>query len=315
MRILVIGGTGFIGKHLSKKLAEKHDVQIISRRKFSLNSNASKVDNISYSLGDIADLDFINDSCKNIDCLINLASTVVPSTSNKNPIYDIQTNLIGAMHTLQAAIKNGISKYMFLSSGGTIYGSNNSLNSHSETDPTDPICSYGVVKLCIEKYIHMFNELYGLPYSIIRLSNPYGPEYSIEKPQGVIHHFVSKAINNEKISIWGDGSVERDFIYIDDVVSALCKALEYPKSRSLFNIGSGTSTSVKTIHGIISDISGSPPQITYEPSRPCDVQRSVLNINHAKSELIWEPKIPIVDGIRITYHNTLKKISDNEQQS
>ena len=147
----------------------------------------------------IHSFEFVNDACKGVECLINLASTVVPSTSNRDPIYDVNTNLIGALNTLQASVKNNVSKYIFLSSGGTVYGSKHSDKPHRETDPTEPICSYGIVKLSIEKYIHMFNVLHGLPYSIIRLSNPYGPEYSVEKPQGAIHHFISKTINQKKL--------------------------------------------------------------------------------------------------------------------
>jgi len=202
VRILVIGGTGFIGRHLCRQLAKQHEVKVISRRKIEAKLVDGQPSNINYLLGDITDYNFVNSSCKGIDFIINLASTVVPLTSNDNPIYDVQTNLIGALYSLQAAINNGISKYIFLSSGGTVYGRKNSSEAHSEGDSTEPICSYGIVKLTIEKYIHMFNELHGLPYSIIRLSNPYGPEYSIEKPQGVIHHFISKVIHNETISIW-----------------------------------------------------------------------------------------------------------------
>ena len=122
----------------------------------------------------------------------------------------------------------------------------------------------------------------------------------------MIHHFISKVIHNDTISIWGDGSVERDFLYIDDVVSALCQSLEYQQSQSLFNIGSGTSTSIKKILEIISDVSGSKPRVIYEPSRTCDVQKSVLNIDHARLELGWKPEISIFDGIHITYQNALK---------
>lgn len=306
MKVLIVGGTGFIGRHLQRQLSEDHELKIISRRKADKIPIKGQLHEAEHLLGDIADFDFINSSCKGIDCIINLASTVVPSTSNKNPIYDVQTNLIGALHTLQAAINNDISKYIFLSSGGTVYGTSTSSNAHREADPTDPICSYGIIKLTIEKYIDLFNKLHGLPYSIIRLSNPYGPEYSIEKPQGVIHHFISKAINNDTITVWGDGSIERDFLYIDDVVSAICKSMKHVQARSLLNIGSGKSTSIRTILEIISDISGAIPSVIYEPSRSCDVQKSVLSIEQAKLKLGWEPKVSLVDGIRMTYQSALE---------
>ncbi len=308
MKLLVIGGTGFLGRHLCRTLSKSHEVTIISRRNFDSSSVLREITGIDYIQGDIASFEFINEACKDIDCLINLASTVVPSTSNRDPVYDINTNLIGALNTLQASINNNIARYIFLSSGGTVYGANHSGEPHRETDQTEPICSYGIVKLSIEKYIHMFNVLYGLPYSIIRLSNPYGPDYSVEKPQGAIHHFIAKAINNDEISIWGDGSIERDFIYIDDVISALCQSMQYSNSQCLFNIGSGTSTSINTILEIIKEVSGLTLKINYQEPRPYDVQKSVLNIDNAKLKLGWEPKINISDGIRMTYQSALRNI-------
>ena len=308
MKLLVIGGTGFLGRHLCRTLSKSHEVTIISRRNFDSRSDLHKIDGITYVQGDIASFEFINEACKGVDCLINLASTVVPSTSNRDPVYDVNTNLIGALNTLQASMNNNIARYIFLSSGGTVYGDNHSGEPYRETDQTEPICSYGIVKLSIEKYIHMFNVLYGLPYSIIRLSNPYGPGYSVEKPQGAIHHFIAKAINNDEISIWGDGSIERDFIYIDDVISALSKSMQYSNSQCLFNIGSGTSTSIRTILEIIKEVSGLNPKINYQEPRLYDVQKSVLNIDNAKLKLGWEPKITITDGIRMTYQSALRNI-------
>ena len=307
MNLLVIGGTGFLGRHLCKTLVARHDVKVVSRRILDVSSDSSLIPGVAYLQGDIASFDFINDACKGVDCLINLASTVVPSTSNKDPVYDVNTNLIGALNPLKASINNNISKYIFLSSGGTVYGASRSGDPHSETDPTEPICSYGIVKLSIEKYIHMFNVLHGLPYAILRLSNPYGPEFSVEKPQGAIHHFISKTINKDPIFIWGDGSIERDFIYIDDVIPAICKAMEYSKSQCLFNIGSGTSSSIKKILEIVQEVSGVSPEIYYQESRLCDVHKSVLNVENAKLELDWEPKISIRDGVRMTYQDTLSK--------
>ena len=308
MKFLVIGGTGFIGRHLCKSLAQNNEVAIVSRRKPDSNTLLSKTPNVKLIQGDISSFELVNENCKNIDCLINLATTVVPSTSNRDPVFDVNTNLIGALNTLKASVKNGISKYVFLSSGGTVYGSRNACHPHKETDPTDPICSYGIIKLAIEKYIQMFYTLYGLPYSILRLSNPYGPNFSIEKPQGAIHHFISKIIKNEVINVWGDGSVERDFIYIDDAISAIIAATYNSSSQCLLNIGSGQSTSIKTLIDILEDVSGIRGSVSYEPSRSFDLQKSLLNVDKAKCILGWEPKISITQGIKLTYLDALTKL-------
>jgi UDP-glucose 4-epimerase len=177
----------------------------------------------------------------------------------------------------------------------------------SDSAPEALVNSYGIIKLAIEKYIQMFYALYDLPYSILRLSNPYGPEFSIEKPQGVIHHFVSKIIKNEAINVWGDGSVERDFIYIDDAISAILAAIYHDSCECLLNIGLGKSTSIKKVIDILEDVSGVCGNTSYERSRSCDLQKSSLNVDKAKLILGWEPKISLSEGIKLTYLDALTK--------
>lgn len=175
MKILIIGGTGFIGQHLSRSFARDHDVFLFARHAAPNSSNHNK-EEPSLILGDVTQSYSINNACAGIDCIVYLASTVIPATSNLDPIFDIQTNLIGAVNTLNAAINNGVKKFVFLSSGGTIYGDGMAAG-FKESDPEMPLCSYGVVKLATEKYIQMYNKLHGFSYSILRLSNPYGPGY------------------------------------------------------------------------------------------------------------------------------------------
>lgn len=309
MKITVIGGTGFIGRHLCRRLIEEnHEVISVSRRKPNSSTKLQDTTCITYEYGDITSLEFVTEVSRNTEYLINLASTVVPSTSNRDPVYDVNTNLIGALNTLNASVINGISKYIYLSSGGTVYGPKNQTEPHKEEDPTNPICSYGIVKLSIEKYIHLFNVLHGLPYSIIRLSNPYGPDYALEKPQGVIHHFASMIAKNQPIHIWGDGSIERDFIFIDDAITAITKAMHHNSDQILLNVGSGKSTSINKILKIIEQVSGKTGRVSYEPSRIYDVHKSVLNIDQAKIQLGWEPSISIDEGIKLTYLDTLLSI-------
>jgi len=298
-----------LGTHLCRSLSKKHKLIVLSRNHSTSAFAGDENDIIDFISGDITDFEIVDRACHGVDCLINLASTVVPSTSNKDPVFDVNTNLIGALNTLKASVKNNVQKYIFLSSGGTIYGNKFSSKPHKETDSTEPICSYGIVKLAIEKYIHMFSDLYGLPYAILRLSNPYGPGYSLEKPQGAIHHFISSAINNQPITIWGDGTQQRDFIFIDDVVEAITKVVDLARDQSLLNIGSSSSTSLNNILEIIEEVSGSPLNIIYQESRDFDVHKSELDITVAKNVLQWEPRTTLLDGIRKTYSSSYNAVN------
>jgi len=252
---------------------------------------------VKFILGDVTQSASTKSACSGVDCIIYLASTVIPSTSNLDPVFDIQSNLIGAVNTLDAAISNNVSKFIFLSSGGTVYGDSSS-TSFKETDPTDPICSYGITKLAIEKYISMYHRLQGLAYSILRLSNPFGPGYTLDKPQGVIGFFASKILNDEAIDVWGDGSVERDFIYVQDVVMAIEKSISTLSPSLLLNIGTGIGTSVNELIAILESTLNRKTHVRYHPSRSFDVQRAVLDISAAKDKLNWAPRTSLYCGIR-----------------
>lgn len=304
MNILIIGGTGFIGQHLCRALAKDHNIFVFARHS-PLNRSAFPTgDGGSLILGDITQSYSINNACNKIDCIVYLASSVIPATSNFDPIFDIQSNLIGAVNTLNAAINNKVRRFIFLSSGGTVYGSG-TRNNFKETDPEMPLCSYGITKLATEKYIHMFHKLHGLSYSILRLSNPYGPGHLLDKPQGVIGFFIDRILQEEPLEIWGDGTIERDFIYIQDAINAITRAIFADSTAQLLNIGSGVSTSINELIDIIGSETAKKPKLRYMASRPFDIQRSVLDITAAQEILGWTPNTRLREGIRLTMEDRL----------
>lgn len=304
MKILIIGGTGFIGQHLFRSLARDHQVFLFARHPRPSSSN-HKGEEPSFILGDVTQSYCINNACAGIDCIVYLASTVIPATSNLDPIFDIQTNLIGAVNTLNAAINNGVRRFVFLSSGGTIYGSG-VVDRFKESDPEMPLCSYGIVKLATEKYIQMYNKLHGLSYSVLRLSNPYGPGYRLDKPQGAVGFFINSILGDKTIEVWGDGSVERDFIFIDDAVEAISSAVLSEENALLLNVGSGVSTSINELINIIGSETGKKPKVRSMPGRPFDVKKSILDIAAAKTSLDWRPKTDLRTGIRMTLQRMLR---------
>lgn len=298
MKILVIGGTGFIGRHLCPFLGKDNQVFVMARNPRGDDDSKRTGSNISYIKGDITDRDQVFAAVKGMDYVVHLASTVIPSTSNADPIFDVQTNLVGALNILDAAVEHKIKKLVFLSSGGTVYGEGTG-KPFKEDDPTNPICSYGIVKLAVEKYIQMYHQLYGVPYAILRVSNPYGPGQLGDKPQGVVSIFLDRIKRDQPIEIWGDGSTSRDFIHIDDVKMAIASAMSSSSKQSLINIGSGELVSIQDLIGIISEILGKRPKVICQPPRGFDVGSVHLSIVKAKSSIDWAPKVNLRQGLSL----------------
>jgi UDP-glucose 4-epimerase len=226
----------------------------------------------------------------------------LPSTSNKDPGYDITSNVVTTIGMLKECVRSDVARVVFISSGGTIYGVPNRIPV-DENKSTDPLCSYGISKLAIEKYLALFNHLYGLNYVILRPSNPYGRYQNPQAIQGVISVFCNKMIKNEVVNIWGDGSVIRDYIYIDDLVEALVLAGESESALSeIFNIASGVGLSLNALIGRIEKVLGKKAKIERSYSRSLDVPEIVLDVAKAKRIINWQPKIDITSGLKKTHY-------------
>jgi len=152
----------------------------------------------------------------------------------------------------------------------------------------------------IEKYLNLYSYLYGIQTCSVRLSNSYGPYQRVDSAQGAVTVFCYRALNNEPIHIWGDGTIRRDFVYIDDVIDALLKLLNDNNFQGVINIGSGTSKSLNEILDLIQEIIGRKVIKVYEKARKFDVPETCLDISKAKTVLNWEPKVDILEGLRYT---------------
>ncbi len=293
MKVLVLGGNGFIGSHVVDQLLEhKHDVRVFDRTQEKFRSPLRSVD---YRIASFDDTPALAEALEGVDVVLHFISTTVPSTSNKDPLYDIESNLKGTVRLLTLMCDANIKRIVYLSSGGTVYG----IPERSpipEGHPLRPICSYGVIKVAIENYIHMFHQLHGLEYVVLRASNPYGPRQGHIGVQGVIGTFLGKVLRGESLEIWGDGSVVRDYINISDL-ARLCALAAESKEQGIFNAGSGEGLSVKQIISIIEKVSGKKIDIQYKQSRNYDVPEVVLNVDLASSSFCWRPIINIDDGI------------------
>jgi UDP-glucose 4-epimerase len=297
LRCLVLGGRGFIGSHLVEALlAQGYLIKVFGRPNSSAFDRKS-TSNIEILEGDITSEVDIAAAIVDCDICFHLVSTVVPKSSNLNPVFDIETNLISSVRLLHHAVKSGLKKIIFLSSGGTVYG-NPIYTPIDEIHPTNPICSYGITKLAIEKYLSLYHELYGLDYVVLRLSNPFGERQRIQANQGAIAVFLGKITRDEPVEIWGNGSVVRDYIHVSDVVSAMIKSIGYHGSEHLFNIGSGHGISINDVLDGIENVTGKTIVRNYTIGRSFDVPTNVLDISRATTLLQWQPKISFMVGLK-----------------
>jgi len=270
-KCLVLGGGGFIGSHLSDELISNgYNVVVFDKLNFSKRNIAHIKSNISVIEGDFNNEVDIVKSLKDIDYVFHLVSSTLPVTSNKNPVYDVETNLISSLMLLDESLKNNVKKIIFISSGGTVYGFPKNIPIR-EDHPRQPICSYGIIKKTIEDYLYMYNRLYGLDYTVFRISNPYGERQNPLSIQGAIPVFLRKIVKDEQVEIWGDGSITRDYVYIKDIVKVLVTALKISSENKIFNLGSGVGRSLNELIEVMKKVTGKNINPKYEEARGLDV--------------------------------------------
>jgi len=293
MKALVLGGRGFIGGHVvDALLASGHQVRVLDR---APDSTATPVVGVDLFYGDFSDKAFVYEAASGVDVVYHLISTTVPSTSNLDPVADVSGNIIPTLGLLSCMVDLKIPKIIFLSSGGTVYGIPEELPIPEE-HPLRPQCSYGVVKVAIENYLTMFQQLYGLDRVIIRAANPYGERQGHFGVQGVVNTFLLNALAGKPVEVWGDGSIIRDYLYVGDLAD-LCVKVGEEEITGVFNAGSGTGRSVTDIVKAIERVTGRNMDVQFMSSRSYDVPEVVLDVSKARKELGWSPQFDVEEGL------------------
>ena len=300
MKCVVLGGGGFIGSHLVDALLDEgHEVVVMDRpnlkrfRPFAPHERAVWVE------GDALNAHEWEAHAQGTDVVFHLVSTTLPQSSNGDPAYDVQSNLLRTLEMLDMLVKAGCRRVVFVSSGGTVYGVPSRMPI-AEDHPTDPLCSYGIVKLAIEKYLELYRQLHGLEYRVLRVSNPYGERQRLGGGQGAATIFLDKASRRENIEIWGNGSVVRDYLHVSDVARAMVLAAAHDGAHRVFNIGSGQGVSLNELMDTIEGLLRRPVARTYAEGRRFDVPVSVLDVSRAAAELEWVPRISLAEGLQRT---------------
>lgn len=300
MRITIFGGGGFIGSAIADRLlADGHELRIFERPRVEPYRTFRDDERIEWLTGDMLSLFDVGQALEGADAVLHLVSTTLPKSSNDDPVYDVQSNLVASLQLLSTMVAKQVRKIVFISSGGTVYGAPAYLPV-DEKHPTEPRVSYGITKLAIEKYLMMYQQMHGIRATILRVTNPYGERQRVKTAQGAVGVFLHRALKDMPLEIWGDGTVTRDYIYVGDVADAFARAISYDGPESIFNISSGSGTSLNDLIAILELVLGKKIARNYRPTRPIDVAVSVLDNALARRELGWAPRMQLIEGVAKT---------------
>ena len=301
MRIVTTGAAGFIGSTLvDRLLREGHHVLAVD------DLSAGRLDNLADSADDprltFLESDVLTETaCREMaayqaEVFFHLAAQMDVRHSVANPIDDARKNVLGCLAALESARSSGARKLVFASSGGTIYGD-------QETYPTvesarvDPRSPYGAAKVCGETYLQVYRSLYGLQTTALALGNVYGPRQDPYGEAGVVSIFASALLEGRPTMIFGDGGATRDYVYVDDVVEAFVLAAGSVGDGLRLNIGTGHETSIRSLHRLVTEVVERPDTPTFMPPRAGELNRVGLDNTAARRVLGWRPEVPLPDGL------------------
>ncbi|HSF67809.1 MAG TPA: NAD-dependent epimerase/dehydratase family protein [Nitrospiraceae bacterium] len=298
MKVLVTGGAGFIGSHLVDRLVQEgHEVIVVDnlstgkRRNLNRAARFFKLDIQSWRLERV----FRNER-PNI--VMHLAAQMDVRKSVEDPIFDAQVNVLGMLNVLQQAIKHGVRKLVFSSSGGAIYGEQE-IYPAPESHVTRPLSPYGISKLCGEQYLSYFQRMSGLQVVNLRYANVYGPRQDPDGEAGVVAIFIQKLLNNEQAIVNGNGRQTRDFVYVEDVVEANL-AVMGQEIQGTYNVGTGEETSINDLLRILVAHTNSTCKEVHGPAKSGEQIRSVIDSSKLRQELSWEPRVELSEGLKRT---------------
>jgi UDP-glucose 4-epimerase len=297
-KALVTGGAGFIGSHLVEELL-KHNVKVlvVDNLLTGKKSNIDKLDNVEKIYDDLgSDASLRAIETFNPDVCFHLAAQSSVVISVEDPLLDFEHNLLQPIKLLQKLIDTDCKKFVFSSSGGTIFGEPNVIPTSEKDYAGEPVSPYGVAKKKLNDFIKLMLQDKNMSYSILNLANVYGPRQDPHGEAGVMSIFTGRMLNNEIPIVYGDGKQTRDYIFVTDVVSALIKSSEIDENLFL-NIGTSKETTVNELVSLIGSITSWEGEPDYKPQRDGELLRSVLNNEKAKKSLAWEPEYNLIQGI------------------
>ncbi|MGC8460275.1 MAG: NAD-dependent epimerase/dehydratase family protein [Candidatus Dormibacteria bacterium] len=298
MRVLVTGGAGFIGSHLTEEFRSRGDTVAIiddfSSGKQEHVPAGTKI--FECSVVDTAARKAIIEFAP--EAVIHLAAQIDVRQSMEQPLHDTTVNVLGTVNVLTASAEAGVKHFIFASSGGTVYGDTEVIPT-PEDHPNAPLSFYGAAKRSGEIYGMMVSAQHPMLFTALRYGNVYGPRQDPHGEAGVVAIFCSRLFQHEPLAIHGDGKQTRDYVYVTDVIAANCAVLEN-HAAGIFNIGTGIETSVNTLYEVIAKRCGGPPTAEHDAAKPGEQRRSCIDISRAQELLHWSPRVTLEEGIDAT---------------
>jgi UDP-glucose 4-epimerase len=297
---LVTGAAGFIGSHICDRLlAEGYSVVGID------DLSSGKLSNLPDGF-DLRQMDLRNPDVRDVvaeirpDVVLHLAAQMSVSVSAREPLLDAEVNVVGTLNLLEGirAVGGMTTKFVHFSSGGTVYGEPTDLPASEET-PVRPLSPYAASKLAVETYLPIYERLCGLQHSVIRLGNVYGPRQDPHGEAGVVAIFAKAMLGDKPLKIFGPGTDERDYVYVHDVVDAVLKVVE-SSLPGPFNIATGIGTNPNRIFELIAELCDYSEAAVHVAPRVGDIEKIFLDVNKAKTELGWSPRVSFEDGLETT---------------
>jgi UDP-glucose 4-epimerase len=306
VRIVVTGGAGFIGSNLVDALLEQgHSITVVDNLSTGKFDNlfkvkdAAKENRFNFLHMDIRDASLgAAFKGKDIDAVIHLAAQIDVRYSVRHPVIDGDINVLGTLNVLEMAAQGGVKRFVNTSSGGCVYGEPESLPV-AETAPRMPDSPYGVSKLAAEQYIRYYERNHGIASCTLALSNVYGPRQNAMGEAGVVAIFAGKMLAHETPVIFGSGDQTRDFVFVEDVVSAYIAALE-KGAGEFINIGTSVQTSVNELYAKMAELLDFEPQPQYAEAREGELDHIALNVEKAERVLGWRPTTSFDQGLART---------------
>lgn len=298
MKVMVTGGAGFIGSNLVDRLIDEgHAVVVVDDLSTGREKNLHP--EAVFYRQDIRDESleavFANEG---VEAIFHLAAQMDVRKSVADPVYDARVNILGTINLLESALKHGLKRFVYASTGGAVYGEPRFMPV-TEDHPINPDCQYGISKHTVEHYLYVYNRLRGLNWTALRYPNVYGPRQNPHGEAGVVAIFIQLLSSGRQCTIFGDGSKTRDYVYIDDVVEANIIALERG-DNACYNLGWGTEVSDFTIFDTVRASLGLEDEPRYEDVRAGEIFHICLEASKIRKQLGWAPKVSLEDGVART---------------
>ena len=305
--ILFIGGAGFIGSNIIKRLRhDDYDIHVCE----PVGANIQRLNGLDVTIHHtlLSDIDTVSSIIQhfNVDVVVHLVSTLIPGSSYEDYKEEYKNIIFPSIELMEICARKGV-RFVYFSSGGTVYGNRNDVLPFVETDEMNPISYYGWSKQMMENSIQFMHRTVGLDYLILRPSNPYGHGQNLYGKQGLVAVAIGKLLKDETIEVWGDGSAVRDYIYVDDLASIFVKLIEENVHNTTLNIGSGRGYSINDVLAFLKIVSGKDLKIVYQNPRPVDVSSMVLDTSRLKEFISYE-LTPFMDGIKKFYEESIKEV-------